>query len=196
MARDAAQYRDQVRALLPPGQAISRDAGTTIDDLLLALADEWARLDARGIALTVDVNPATTIEMLPDWERVAGLPDTCGGAQTETLQGRRADIVGRLAATGGQSRAYFIAVAAAIGYSITITEFRPFRVGLSGAGDGLSNGDWVFTWRVNAPNTIITSFRVGRSAVGEPLSVWGNERLECSIDEIKPAHTILQFAYS
>ena len=196
MARDAAQYREQLKALLPPGQAISRDAGTTIDDLLLALADEWARLDARGIALTVDVNPVTTTETLPDWERVAGLPDTCGGDQSTTVQGRRAGLVGRLAATGGQSRAYFIAVAAAIGYAITITEFRPFRVGFSTPGDGLSNGDWAFTWRVNAPDTTESAFRVGISAVGEALSVWGNERLECTIGELKPAHTILQFQYS
>ena len=196
MARDSGQYRDQLKALLPPGRAISGDAGATIDDLLLAMAEEWARLDARALALLVDVNPTTALEVLPDWERVAGLLDTCGGSQSQTLQGRRADLVGRLAATGGQSRAYFIAVAAAIGYAITITEFRPFRVGFSAAGDGLSNGDWAFTWRVNAPDTTRSAFRVGISAVGEALSVWGNERLECIIGELKPAHTILQFQYS
>lgn len=196
MARTAEQYRDQLKALMPPGQAISRDPGTTIDDLLLALAEEWARIDARGNELTVDVNPVTTNELLADWERVAGLPDTCGGAQSSTLQGRRADLVARLSATGGQSRAYFIAVAAALGYTITITEFRPFRVGFSAAGDGLTNGDWAFTWRVNAPDTTVSAFRVGLSTVGEPLSVWGNERLECAISKLKPAHTILQFAYS
>jgi uncharacterized protein YmfQ (DUF2313 family) len=196
MARTADQYRDQLKSLLPPGRAITREPGANIDTLLDGLAQEWARLDAAGLELAVDVNPLTTLLLLPDWERAAGLPDDCIGELAETLQDRRADLVARLSSTGGQSAAYFIEVAAALGYTVTITEFRPFRVGQSAVGDALTNGDWIFAWRVNAPETTITSFRVGQSAVGEPLRAWGNERLECAIEQLKPAHTILLFGYS
>ena len=196
MARTAAEYRESLRALLPPGKAWTRDPGTTFDDLLDAMAQEWARLDARAEQLIDEALPDSTTELLPDWERVAGLPDTCGGDQSETLQGRRADLIARITSTGGQTPAYFIAVAAALGYTITITEFRPFRAGYSSAGDALTNDEWAHTFQVNAAENTITPFRAGLSTAGEPLRTWGNERLECVINDLKPAHTHVLFAYS
>jgi len=196
MSRTAAQYREQLKALLPPGRAISRDGGAQIEKLLDAMAEELARLDLRGEDMTFEANPLSTNELLPDWERVAGLPDTCGGAQSETLQGRRADLVAKLASVGGQTPAYFIQVAAKLGYTITITEFNPFRAGWSQAGDALTNGLWALTWQVNAAEHTITNFRAGQSQAGEPLRTWGNERLECVMSDLKPAHTQVLFAYS
>lgn len=196
MARTADQYREQLKALLPPGKAWTREPGTTFEDLLDGMAQEWARLDGRGEELIIEALPSSTTELLPDWERVAGLPDDCGGEQSETLQCRRADLIAKLTSTGGQSPAYFIAVAAALGYTITITEYRPFRAGYSQAGDQLTNGEWAFTWQVNAPESTVSNFRAGQSQAGEPLRTWGNERLECTIEELKPAHTHVLFAYS
>lgn len=191
----AAEYREQLKQLLPPGQAFPRDPGTTLHDLLDGMSIEFARLDARGFALPLEANPATTNELLSDWERVAGLPDKCSGVLEETIQGRRNGLLAKLASTGGQSPDYFISIAAALGYEVTITEFRPFRVGMSAVGDALTNGDWVFTWRINAPETTVVEFRVGLSAVGEALRTWGNDLLECKMNQIKPAHTILIFGY-
>lgn len=195
MARTAEQYREQLKSLLPPGRAIPREPGTSLESLLHGMAEEMARIDARGIALLVEVNPITTNELLPEWESVARLPDNCTGTLEETLQGRRNALAAKLSSIGGQSAAYFISVAASLGYTVTIEEFRPFRAGSSAAGDALTNGDWVFTWRVHAPETTVISFRAGRSAAGEPLASWGNDLLECKLSEIKPAHTIVQFAY-
>lgn len=195
MAYRADQYREQLKALLPPGRAFPRERGSTLDALLDALAIELARIDARGDQLMIEAIPFTTTELLPDWERVAGLPDSCSGLLADTLQQRRADLVAKLAARGGQSRAYFIAVALALGFVITIEEFFPFRVGLSEVGAPLNGGDWSFTWRINAPETTITLFRTGPSNVGEPLADWGNDTLECRMNKLKPAHTILLFAY-
>lgn len=195
MARTAAEYREQLKALLPPGQAFPREPGTTMQELLDGMAEELARVDVRGEELTVEANPLTTSELLSDWERVAGLPDKCSGALEETAQGRRNALVAKLASTGGQSAAYFIEVAAALGYTVTITEFRPFRAGFSHAGDALTNGDWAFTWQVNAPGVTTISFRAGQSSAGEPLRAWGNDTLECKINQLKPAHTIVLFAY-
>jgi uncharacterized protein YmfQ (DUF2313 family) len=42
---------------------------------------------------------------------------------------------------GGQSRQWFIDAAAQLGYSITITEYRPFMVGIDRCGDNRVYGD-------------------------------------------------------
>ncbi len=191
----AAEYREQLKALLPPGQAFPRDPGTTLHDLLDGMSIELARVDERAGVLPQEANPATTMELLSDWERVAGLPDKCSGVLEETLQGRRNALLTKLTSTGGQSAAYFIELAASLGYTVTIEEFRPFRVGRSRAGDALTNGPWAFTWLVRAPEVSVTSFRVGQSAVGERLRTWGNDTLECKLNQLKPAHTIAIFAY-
>lgn len=195
MARTADQYKQLLKSLLPPGDAFPRDVGTSLDDLLAALAEEWARVDSRGGTLIVEALPSSTSEMLTDWERVAGLPDKCSGTLETTIQGRRQALLAKLTSTGGQSKAYFIAVAEALGYDVTIEEFRPFRAGWSVAGDPLTNGDWVFAWRVHAPAVTVIPFRAGQSVAGEALRTWGNDTLECKINQLAPAHTVPIFAY-
>lgn len=191
----AAEYREQLKALLPPGQAFPRDPGTTLHDLLDGMSIELARVDARAGSLPQEANPRSSAELLPDWERVAGLPDKCSGAIEGTLQGRRNALLAKLTSTGGQSAAYFIELAAALGYDITIEVFRPFRAGHSFAGDLLTNGPWAFTWLVRSPAVSVTYFRAGQSAAGERLRTWGNDTLECKLNQLKPAHTIALFAY-
>lgn len=195
MAHTRDQYRQQLKALLPPGKALPREPGTTLDALLDAMAAELVRVDARADDLVDEAVPSTTTQLLADWERVAALPDTCVANQAQTVPQRRAALISKLASRGGQSPAYFIAVAAALGFEVTITEFRPFRAGMSEAGDALTNGDWVFTWRVNGPEVTVIEFRAGQNAAGDPLRSWGNEALECRLSHNKPSHTILQFAY-
>ncbi|SDI55029.1 YmfQ family protein [Pseudomonas abietaniphila] len=191
----AADYLEQLKTLLPPGQAFPREAGTTLHSLLDGMSIELARVDGRGEALPTEANPASTNELLSDWERVAGLPDKCSGALEQTIQGRKNALIAKLTSTGGQSPAYFIDLAGALGYDVTIEQFRPFRAGLSHAGDALTNGAWVFTWRIHAAETSVISFRAGMSAAGERLRTWGNDTLECKINQLKPAHTIALFAY-
>lgn len=193
--RTAAEYREQLKALLPPGQAFPRDPGTTLHDLLDGMSIELSRLDARSEVLPAEANPSTTNELLTDWERIAGLPDKCSGTLEQTLQGRRKALRTKLTSTGGQSPAYFIELAASLGYTVTISEYRPFRAGWSSAGDALTNGAWVFTWLVRAPEVSVTDFRAGLSAAGERLRTWGNDTLECKLNQLKPAHTIAIFAY-
>lgn len=148
------------------------------------------------------MNPASTVEMLLDWERVVG-PDLCrqDGA---TMAERRAAVVAKLAATGGQSRAYYTALAASFGYTITIVEYRPFRAGRSAAGDALTNdgdGDptdetaWTHWWTVQTHSGSVTYFSAGIGAAGEPLARFGDDLLECIINRYKPAHTNVIFQY-
>lgn len=188
------QYAAQLDALLPLGQAWPRDADAKMRLLTRGLAEEFARVDARSKDLIGEVLPSTTLQMLEDWERATGLPDTCV-ATGQTIQERRNALLARLTSTGGQSRAFFIDLAKYLGFTITITEFKQFRAGVSRAGESLNGDPWLNTWRVNAPQTTIILFRTGASTAGEPLAKWGNELLECVFRRVKPAHTHLQFGY-
>jgi uncharacterized protein YmfQ (DUF2313 family) len=149
---------------------------------------------ARSNNLLVDCFPATSYELLPEWEATLGLPDPCAGTPPST-QARRAQVVARLTNSGGQSAAYFIQQAAALGYTVTVTNYAPFRTGQSRCGMQLGNKDWFFTWSINAPLDSITYFATGQSTAGDPLATWGNDVLECEMNALKPAHTILQFHY-
>lgn len=189
-----AQYARQLRALLPPGLAWPTDGDAVLTATLDAAAVELSRLDARAADLEREWHAPTTLELLSDFERVLGLPDPCMPAP-ESISQRRAAVVAKLIALGGASPAYFIELARSVGYEITITEFRPFRVGRSSAGDPLSNGDWPHAWQVNGLQDTFGVFRAGENSAGDPLRWWGNQLLECLLSIYKPAHTILTFAY-
>lgn len=197
MGLTTTDYLRQLQALLPPGPAWSNGDDSTLAHLLSAQAAELARVDDRALNLVHQADPRTVVEFLADWESVAGLPDVCTAAigGDQVIADRRAALVGHLTTLGGQSAAYFIGFASALGYAITITEFRPFRAGGSSAGDPCSNDDWLFVWRINAPQSTITSFRAGQSAVGESIRMWGDGAFECVMGRLKPAHSRLLFGY-
>ncbi len=195
MSHSPEEYASLLRDLLPPGLAFRREPGTQLEQVLLGAAEEFSRVEARADSLADEVNPASTTELLSDWERAAGLPDRCAGVLEDTLQGRRAALLAKLTSIGGQSISYFVSFAASLGYQVTVTEFRSFRAGISTAGDALTNGPWRYVWRVNAPAETVIYFRAGLSAAGEPLASWGNAPLECKINQLKPAHTMVIFSY-
>lgn len=185
-------YLTMLKKLLPRGAAWQFGTGSKFSDLLTAFADELVRVHKRAVDLVKECDPRYTSELLAEWEKVAGLPDPCTGA-LETQAERRDAIVARLGEQGGQSRQFFIDLAAALGYTVTIDEFNPFVAG-DNAGDAVAGDAWQFAWQVNAPETTIEYFTAGSNA-GEPLATWGNTELECAIERAKPAHTNVIFAY-
>lgn len=188
----ARHYLAQLQALLPRGAAWLREQTATLTMLLYALADEFARVDGRSFDLLEEADPRTTYELLPEWEFDYGLPDPCTG-QLETIQQRREALVTKVTMIGGQSRQYFIDLAARLGFEITITEFEPFTVG-STVDEPICDEAWRWTWMVNAPEVRVIEF-TAESGVNEALQTWGNELLECAITRLKPAHTNVLFAY-
>lgn len=196
MGLTSTDYLAQLQALLPPGPAWSKDADAPLTRLLTGLSQELARVDGRALQLVEEADPRTVAELFADWERVAGLPDACavafGGDQT--VAQRRAALVGRLATLGGQSAAYYVGLAAALGYAITVTEFKLHTVQCT-VNAPLYNGKWAFAWQVNAALNTVRKFDTN-SLVNEPLGVWGNALLECVIKRLAPAHTIVLFSYT
>jgi uncharacterized protein YmfQ (DUF2313 family) len=194
MALSADDYLAQLQALMPVGPAWPSEIEAVTTLQLQAWAQEFARIDARIDALLNEADPRTANELLADWERVAGLPDPCGDELGNTVALRQQILVSKLTTTGGQSKQYFIDLAAKLGFTITITEFKKHTV-RSLVNEPINDVEWLFAWRVNAPETTVRRATV-TSRVNEPLASWGNEILECNISRLKPAHTHVQFAYS
>jgi uncharacterized protein YmfQ (DUF2313 family) len=136
------QYRDAFLSLLPQGQAWPRHApDSVLWQAIDGLCDYWGYVDGRAADLLErESDPRTALELLPDWERNWGLPDPCW-SQAKTIGERQRELVMRMTMMGGQSRQFFIDVGSYLGYSITITEYRPFMVGLDRCGDNRVYGD-------------------------------------------------------
>lgn len=193
---NAGDYANLLRRLMPPGVAWRNPPGSPGDLDLQGEAEELARIDARAIYLCLyEFYAQTTRELLPEWEKEYGLPDPCTTLGA-TYEERIENLLRKIRTIGGQSIAYLISVAAALGIDITITEFKPFRAGMNRAGDRLYGRKWRYVFQVTGPATRVYRFRAGRNAAGDRLRYWRrNEILECIINLLKPAHTLAIFAY-
>jgi uncharacterized protein YmfQ (DUF2313 family) len=190
----ASEYALQFQRLLPRGRVWHRGLGMVEDADIEILMPTWSRLQSRLNDLIAEIFPCSTLQLLPEWEASLGLPDPCTGP-LPTIQQRVAAVCAKFSARGGQSKDYYIAVAKALGFTITITEFAPFRVGLNRTGQPLNGEDWAQAWRINVLEVTVIYFRTGVSMAHDRLREWSNKLLECVMMAIKPAHTVLQFAY-
>lgn len=182
-------------SLPPPGRAFSGDPDTAQAIVFTPPADALTRVHEGAMRLLdIEADPGQTVDLLPDWEREFGLPDPCTAAGA-TMDQRRRALLAKIAALGGQSRAYFIRVAAALGYAIAIEEFSPFWLGTP-LGSPLCGPGWQWVWNIHAPDIAVRFFRLGLSALGEPFSTVSHADLECRLRELAPAHTFLLFIYS
>jgi uncharacterized protein YmfQ (DUF2313 family) len=172
-------YARQLKQLLPRGLLWRLDSDSWLSRLLLSVAEELARIDARGLDLVNEWDPSTAEECLEDWERVLGLPDTCAPL-ADTVAGREAVAARKYVYQGGQSAAFFVALAASLGYTATVVETTANM------------------WRMDVVlDAGLTTFRAGSSRAGDRLSSWtAATDLECAVNRAKPAHTYVLFAYS
>jgi uncharacterized protein YmfQ (DUF2313 family) len=133
--RGGDDYTEAFLALLPTGIAWPRFPDSILYKTCRGLSYYWGFVDSRAADLLErESDPRYTLELLPDWERNWGLPDPCYKAPL-TIGERRNALMMRMTMVGAQSREFFISVAAQIGYTITITEYRTFVVGLDRVGD-------------------------------------------------------------
>jgi uncharacterized protein YmfQ (DUF2313 family) len=221
--RAAPDFVHAFLAKLPLGEAWPRRAGSLphrVASGLMGVVGRWAERVA--MLLLTEAFPPTSYLMLPDWERVLGLPEPCIPA-AQTLDERRAAVLEKLRRRpGAQSRAYFIGIAERLGYhetgestyglerelpavvgqqlQTTIREFRPFMFGVSRCGDArwrIAPPEMRFVWVVNVPGQRLSWFRFGQSRCGQDphLRIARAEDLECVLRRYKPAHTRLIFSY-
>lgn len=193
-----AEYYNQLKALLPVGKTWPQEEGSVLSGLMQGGAPELARAHARFDRLVEEADPRTALEMLTDWERVVGLPDTCS-EEGNTIQQRRNAVLFKLTAKWGQDITFFMALAERLGATITITEYRPFICGLSHLGADALNGSASCRrcWHVQVTEQRVTWFRCGASQCGtDPLArIDYAEELECWLKRLAPSHTILTVGY-
>lgn len=215
--RTAADYAHAMAALLPVGEVWPRDPDSTLMRMVAALTDvvgRWA--DRVATFLLVEAFPPTALYLLPDWERVLGLPEPCLPLEDLTIAERQALVAEKLARRPGQQdRYYFLDLAARLGYAITITEYVPAQCGMTQCGAQVSSefgGRLLvrgagcgtpyirFVWRVTVPDPRLTWFAVGagggRAGQDPHLKIRRAEDLECLLQKLKPSHTKLIFDYT
>ncbi|HBJ85111.1 MAG TPA: hypothetical protein DDZ88_14820 [Verrucomicrobiales bacterium] len=190
--RRADAYARQMRQLLPRGPAWNFAEDGPFARLLLALGEEFARIDARAGDLIDEADPRTTLELLDDWERVAGLPDSCTGVP-EDIHERQAVLHQKITGLGGQNAAAFIEVAARLGYQVEIAEHRAAQVNMR-CGDRANGEVWAFAWTVHVrpfEGYLTASEFLAYAKAGDPVGVrirgFGAVDVECVIRRAAPA---------
>lgn len=186
-------HSDLLKLLLPSSldaNARAMSAELVADGNALDLTQFWAD------QILAEADPRTAVLTLADWERVYGLPTDCIAATgiAQSTNERRAALVARVTMQGGQSAAYFIALAAAAGYTITITEGHPHTTEHDSE-DPVTDEPYRFIWFVNAPLDTVRELTT-EDDTEMATAIWGNTLLECTINQFKPAHTLALFLYT
>lgn len=192
----AEDYRAQLHQLLPPGPAWDPDLYPLPDRVVRAVADELARIDARANDLRAEMFPGSVRELLPDWERVMGLPDECLG-HTAAAGERVREVVRRFADVGRQDAPYFEEIARRLGYpDVRIAEWRTPRYGFARFGAARFGG-WgcQFVWVVHLGVRRTVDPLFGTAQFGVRFGASATDIVECVIRRYAPAHTVVFFEY-
>ena len=180
--RSLQEYTQQLISLMPTGWLWEKVLGANkkLKALMEVFANELLFVDTRISDLINELTLNNPTELVPRWESILALPDSCTGV-LPTLQQRVAAILGRLQLLGYQrgnlSEQFYIDLAARFDYTITITV--------------LSENNW----QVNAPILTATYFKAGVSRAGDPIQTSGNALLQCIINRTKPAHTAVTYNF-
>lgn len=165
--------------------------------LAALLAADGAQLDQVMLLASrvlESMTPATCpVAMLPDWEQVYGLPDPCAQWMDQSITQRRQRVMAKELETGGLSRAYYIGIARQLGYTIQIEELQQHHCEMPCEAP-VNDWPWDYVWRVVAPAVTATDASC-EDGSETPIRYWGNSLLECVLRPLRPAHTLLQFAY-
>lgn len=185
-------------------------ANSVWSDFLLIFACELARLQTDVRNLLKESIPGLSEDLLPEWERVAGIPDECSSLAT-TLSQRQQIVHAKITQAKGEftgeflplTEEYFINYASSLNMEITITTDPggvPFRV-------SHKTGSYIQrvtrmpeSYQAGTPTERIDGSRLNRlgslhrwdiTVVSDPD---GNQSLlECVFNRIKPAWTEINF---
>lgn len=215
MANAVDKYLKVISDLLPNGKAWEH---VKCSPLIKGMSYEFARFEERvRHFLGSELDPRLSVELLPDWEALLGIPDECT-PENQTIERRQEQVVQKLTAQGGIDAAYYEFVGSQLGFAIEVLNTPDFRVGISRVGQELTNHEplnstlfrvginrvgtqlrlygWRFYFIVKVPASELEQFRVGAKRVGDRLVETGNELVECTIKKLKPAHVGVVFRFT
>lgn len=185
-------YLTALEDLLPRGWAWAREPGSLRARLLAAFAALLLGHHARNCDLLAESFPCGATELLEDWERVLALPDPCMPAG-RTVGERQAAVCAKIAGLGAQTKAWFVALAASVGFAIEIEEHFPARLGQARMGC-FALGACQNVWTVRVLGQQLAHWQVGCASVCDPLCKSPDlSALICVIDRTKPAHTSVNY---
>lgn len=174
------KYTSQLLKLQPPGRALPSHQSSNWVRLLAGIAQEFSRIDVRLDDFTEAFLLQSGEELLSDWERVLGLPEQCLKSENITdIAIRRARVKAKLADNGPQDKAYFIKLAADLGITATVIEFKPFFMGSGQMGDALGGYENVLAWQMDFQT---------------PISAAHFAMVKCLVRHNKPAETHVIFS--
>lgn len=168
---------DYLKLLLPAG-AYDKAA----PQLTAELSAEGKQLDAfQGsvAALLLEIDPRTAVQLLPDWERVYGLPDD-GLMAANTIAERQARLTAKVMQTGGLSKQYFQTLLEQAGYTVVIDEPRGFFAGLNAGGD-----------RIYDPSAVTWYWRVRLRRNGQIISSADRSQVRAWLNSVKAAYSFV-----
>jgi uncharacterized protein YmfQ (DUF2313 family) len=154
-----------------------------LTNLLTCFASELDRLETDAYVLLKEAFAKSVTLLIDEWEDFFGITHT-----TDAIETRRARLLAKMRATGGQSVDYFYSLAEALGYNIYPSTTNPhiqmrpptdvaFIAGIAKANDIVGGSD---------AGTVYTSIITGTSVEADTF-------LQELFDKYKPAHA--EFIY-
>ncbi len=181
-------YSGLLAGLLPPGPAWTTEPNSNLTKLLKGLSGELERVDDQAGGLVLEANPLTMSTMLDIRYTEAGLPDLCKGKPDEDSE-QQAEVIGKWAARGGQSIAYFYELADKYGFDIDINEYEIFKIEHQGIETLGLDSEYAFSWEINYVDAQQIYFRAGENKADDRLEVAKAIGINCIFGKLKPAHT-------
>jgi len=164
-----------------------------------AMAGWMADLYKAAFDTAVQCFPSGITFSLEDWEAEYGLPDPCTSPDSG-VQGRINAVRARFGAQGGSSPAYFVCLAASIGYEVSITEPSDFICDVSecDGDDTVVNVNGHHEWVVRLNGLGDTWFYCDEGECDDtPLEGFAVAAdLECVFRRLAPLHTTVVFDYT
>ena len=197
-ARTPEQALDDLLALSPSGDAMPTTADTTWSTMLSPLAGALSDAEGTLSAFDEEIDPASALYLLPDYERVLG-PDPFGRDPALMTTAQRQQLAAsRWKQQYGVRPADFIQLAADLGVTITIKEFSPGECGRMqcGAGPGCMNAPTPYAWIVTLAAPALQTGQCGVLQCGQPSSYFPVSLVQGVIQQRAPAHTTPYFSYT
>jgi len=149
MARSVEEYKDLLKSLLPRGKFWEGSENRDLIKLLRGLSASLSRIEGRSEDLIKECFYSSINELISEEEEELGIPEE-GFSLPDTIEERRSLIQAKKLAVGQQDKGYFIEIASALGWTITVTEYPKFLAGLSSFGDApASSEDALFYMMIN-----------------------------------------------
>lgn len=193
--RSAEQVLAGLLAISVQGDAMPTSPDTMYARMLTPLAGEFALIEALAARFATEINPATALLLLTNYQAVLG-PDPYGRDVSALSIGEQQQIAyTRWVGKFGVRPADFIAMAASLGVVISIQQYS-LTVAGDFAGVTLVGNPTQFAWLVTLPTPAVTDAEAGSASAGDLCSSFPPNLVQPAIAGRAPAQTNPYFSYT